>query len=279
MTYCAIATVLHSPTQTLVALEAAISFARKNGAHLFVLCAGVDRTEAGYYYAGAQTIAYQLNLEQAQADAAQIEAIVRKRLNAEDINWDVGAMTVMPGGLISALSDTMRFYDLVFLPAPYQPKEDHIGRQIFETCLFHAGSPILIVPESAKTDCVFDRLLVGWDDGQQAMASVRAARPLIVNANVAEITIIDPPAHGPNRSDPGGRLAAHLAHAGASVDINILARTLPSVAAQLLQRALDRNMDLIVMGAYGHSPLREAILGGATRDMLRKCTLPILMAH
>ena len=58
-----------------------------------------------------------------------------------------------------------------------------------------------------------------------------------------------------------------------------MARTLPSVAEQLLQIATDRQMNLIVMGAYGHSPLREAILGGATRDMLRNAKMPILMAH
>ena len=136
-----------------------------------------------------------------------------------------------------------------------------------------------MVPDDARTDGVFDRVMVAWNDGLQALASVRAARPLITQADLAEITIVDPAQHGPDRSDPGGRVASYLARSGASADIVIMARTLPSVAEQLLQIATDRQMNLIVMGAYGHSPLRVAILGGATRDMLRNAKMPILMAH
>lgn len=279
MTYSAIATVLHTTDPSNAALEAAISFARKHSVHLHVLCLGIDHTEAGYYYAGAQAFAIQQNFERAQGVAEEVQTIAKARLDGEDIKWDTQAMTVLPGGLTTLLSDTMRFFDLMFLRTPYQTESDDIDRQIFETCLFKAGAPVLIVPEGADINCAFERVMIAWDDGQQALASVRAARPLITQADLAEITIVDPAPHGPDRSDPGGRLAAYLARAGASADIVIMARTLPSVAAQLLQSATDRQMDLIVMGAYGHSPLREAILGGATRDMLRNAKVPILMAH
>jgi nucleotide-binding universal stress UspA family protein len=279
MTYSAIATVLHTNDPSNAALETAISFARKHDVHLHVLCLGLDYTETGYYYAGAQAFAIQQNFEQAQAMAKEVQSMAKARLQNEDIKWDIRVMTVMPGGLTALLSDTMRFYDLNFLRAPYQPNSNDIDRQIFETCLFSAGAPVLLVPEDVSTDGVFNRVMVAWDDGQQALASVRAARPLITQADLAEITIIDPAPHGPDRSDPGGRVASYLARSGASADIVIMARTLPSVAAQLLQSATDRQMDLIVMGAYGHSPLREAILGGATRDMLRNAKMPILMAH
>lgn len=279
MTYSAIATVLHRPEQSPAALEAAISFARKHDAHLHVLCLGIDQTEAGYYYAGAQAYAVQQNFEHAQQLAQEVEASALARLEVEDIKWDIRSMTVMPGGLAGVLSNTMRFFDLMFLRAPYAAKHSDLDRQIFETSLFSAGAPVMIVPDAAKTDCSFERIMVAWDDGQQALASVRAARPLIVQADMAEIVIIDPAPHGPDRSDPGGRVATYLARSGASADIAIMARSLPTVSAQLLQTATDRQMDLIVMGAYGHSPLREAILGGATRDMLRTTTVPVLMAH
>lgn len=279
MAYCAIATVMHDATHPITALETAISFARKNDVHLHVLCVGVDHTAPGFYSAGASTVAVQQNFEVARKEAAATEAVARKRLDAEDIKWDVRTITVMPGGLMSVMSDTMRFFDLMFLRGPYQAKGDDIDRQIFETCMFNARAPVVIVPDDASTECDFDRILLGWDDGQQALASVRAALPLIQNASVTEIVIVDPPAHGPDRSDPGGRLAAYLARSGATADIAILARTQPTIAEQLLQYANDQQSDLIVMGAYGHSPLREAVLGGATRDMLRKAKLPILMAH
>lgn len=211
--------------------------------------------------------------------AKEVQTIAQARLQREDIKWDIHAVTVMPGGLTVLMSDTMRFYDLIFLRASYQLQNNDIGRQIFETCLFSAGAPVLMVPDDASTDGVFDRVMVAWDNGQQALASVRATRPLITQADRAEIMIVDPAPHGPDRSDPGGRVASYLARSGASADIVIIARTLPSVAEQLLQIATDRQMDLIMMGAYGNSPLREAILGGATREMLRNAKMPILMAH
>jgi nucleotide-binding universal stress UspA family protein len=279
MTYSAVAAVLHTNDPSNAAFETAISFARKHDVHLHVLCLGMDHSETGYYYAGAQTFVIQQNFELAQAMAKEVQTIAQTRLQREDIKWDIRAVTVMPGGLTALLSDTMRFYDLNFLRTPYQLHSNDIDRQIFETCLFSAGAPVLMVPDDARTDGVFDRVMVAWDDGQQALASVRAARPLITQADLVEITIVDPAQHGPDRSDPGGRVASYLARSGASADIVIMARTLPSVAEQLLQIATERQMELIVMGAYGHSPLREAILGGATRDMLRNAKMPILMAH
>jgi len=112
-----------------------------------------------------------------------------------------------------------------------------------------------------------------------AMAAAREAVPFLAQAENTEITIIDPPVHGHNRSDPGGRLAGYLSRFGARADVTVLARAQPSIAAQLLARAKEHDVSMIVMGAYGHSPLREAMLGGATRDMLRLTHLPVLMAH
>ena len=63
------------------------------------------------------------------------------------------------------------------------------------------------------------------------------------------------------------------------MEVAIHAKTQPSIAAQLLTRATENGADLIVMGGYGHSRLREAMLGGVTRDVLRLTTLPVLMAH
>ncbi len=279
MSYKSIATILHDPTCHRAALEMAISFARKTGAHLHILCVGVDHTDPGYYYAGAQAIAVQQNIEVAQGVASELEAIARARLAAEDITWDVENVTTMPGGLDPFIADSMRFFDLVVVAAPYQDAGSRTDALVFEACLFGASRPVLVVPEGAKTDAMFEKLMVAWDDGMPAMTAAREAIPLITAAANAEITIIDPPVHGRDRSDPGGRLASYLVRFGARANVVVLARSQPSVANQLLMRAKESGVDLLVMGAYGHSPMREAILGGATRDMLRVTHMPVFMSH
>jgi nucleotide-binding universal stress UspA family protein len=279
MTYTSIATILHNDDADQTALDFAVSFARRHNAHLHVLCTGVDETEPGFYYAGAHAIAVQQNFDVAREQADQIEAAARARLANEDVQWDVQSVTVMPGGLDPFLADHMRFYDLVVLPAPHQGKNDRIDAMNFEACLFGADVPVMVIPQGADTTASFSNIKVAWDDGTEAMAAARAALPLMKKAKSTTIAIVDPPMHAADRSDPGGKLATYLVRNGAKVDVAIHARTQPSIAAQLLARASETNIDLMVMGAYGHSRMREAILGGVTRDMLRLTTLPMLMAH
>lgn len=279
MTYTSIATILHNPEADRAALDFAVAFARRHDAHLHVLCAGVDGTEPGFYYAGAHAIAIQQNFEVTQEAANLLETFAKTRLASEDIKWDVQSVTVMPGGLDPFLADHMRFFDLVILPAPHQGAQDRTDAMAFEACLFGADIPVLIVPQTANTLADLQDIQISWDDGTEAMAAARAAMPLIKTATKTTIAIIDPPVHAADRSDPGGKLATYLARNGAKVDVAIHARSQPSIAAQLLGRATENGVDLMVMGGYGHSRMREAILGGVTRDILRLTTLPVLMAH
>src|SRR5690606_4771898 len=133
--------------------------------------------------------------------------------------------------------------------------------------LFAGGTLVLMMPEGAKAGA-FDRIMLAWNDSPEAMRAARAALPLLTAAGRVNIVVVDPPRHGADRSDPGGRLAQFLARHGVQAEVTILARTMPRVADVLERQAADSDADLIVMGAYGHSRLRESILGGATRDML-----------
>jgi nucleotide-binding universal stress UspA family protein len=108
---------------------------------------------------------------------------------------------------------------------------------------------------------------------------VRAALPLLVGAEVVHVVVIDPPQHGPTRSDPGGMLSQFLSRHGVKAEIDVLTKTLPRVSDVLQRHVKDVNADMVVMGAYGHSRFREAILGGATRNMLEQATTTVLMAH
>lgn len=278
MHYQAIATILHQRDLQNSALEVAIEAARRWGAHLHVLCTGVNRTEPAFYYAGSQVVSLQENIMHAQEDAISLEADVRLRLGQEDIAWDVQAVTVLFNGLDSFLSDHMRFHDLVILPSPYGPDAERIDIAIFESCTFGAERPVLVVPDKGASLDI-RKVQVAWDDGREAMTASLAALPLLQTAKQAEIVLIDPPRHATDRSDPGGRLAQHLARHGVKPEIFVIAKSAEGVATQLLRHAHERDINLIVMGAYGHSRIREAIAGGTTREMLQISDVPLLMAH
>ena len=279
MSFSSISTVLHDPQQGTHTLEFAISTARIWGAHLHVLCAGVDSADPGFYYAGTQAIAVQQNLEDAQLSAQHLKDMAEERLKGEDIAWDVESVTAMTAGLAPFVARHIRYSDLVVLPLPYGAECNQIDVVIFEACLFDADVPVIAVPKGTEWTEAPGRLLIGWNEGAEALAAAKVALPLAANALLTDIFVIQPSSSSSDRSDPGGRLAQLLARAGARVEITVAAEHGPNIAHQLLQGAREKAADLLVMGGYGHSRLREAVLGGVTRSMLKEATLPILLAR
>ncbi|NEU34381.1 universal stress protein, partial [bacterium LRH843] len=91
------------------------------------------------------------------------------------------------------------------------------------------------------------------NESREALAAIRAAMPFLLKAASVRIVIVDPPAHGPERSDPGGLLGQMLSRHGVNCEIDVIAKTLPRVSDVLNRHAQDKDADLIVMGAYGHS--------------------------
>lgn len=260
-------------------LEAAIGLARREDAHLEVLALGLDISQPGYFYAGTSMIVLQETLARVQSGAEELEELARKRLHAEDIRWSVDQAVAQMGGVAPLVSQRARFADLVVLARPYGEGRTQVDEAVLETALFEAGVPVLVLPEGMTEVPSFDRIVVAWNQSPEALAAIRKALPLLQRAEMVDITVVDPPAHGPERSDPGGSLSQWLARHGVRAEVTVLARTMPRVSDILSRHVRDRDADLLVMGAYGHSRFREAILGGATRDLLAGTEVPVLMAH
>ena len=279
MGYKTIATVLHDAESYEETLQFAIAAARRWDAHLHVICAGINITDPGFYYAGASPGIIAENLKQAKADAGHLLTLADTDLGAQDIRWDTEGVILTTGAMNSYLIDHMRYFDLAVLPSPYALGRGRTDITIFEACLFGARMPVLVAPAGAALRQDPLRFMLAWDDGPEALAAARALPPLFEAGNLTEICLIDPPSDGPERSDPGGRLAQMLARWGGNVEISVLAKLQRDIAEQLLQHATETQADMLVMGAYGHSRLREAVIGGVTRSVLRHAKLPILMAH
>jgi nucleotide-binding universal stress UspA family protein len=193
----------------------------------------------------------------------------------------ISAETRMMNSSVAGASDQLgrigRRFDLVVLSQPTRnrPMPDEV---IDEGVLFECGRPVIFVPYIQKAALALDRVMVCWDGGRTATRAVADAMPFLHKAKTAEIVIVG---SNPPKSDeiPGADIGQHLARHGLKVDVKRITAPDIDVASSILSHAADTSTDLIVMGGYGHSRLREFVLGGVTRSLLASMTVPVLMSH
>jgi nucleotide-binding universal stress UspA family protein len=279
MAYKTITTIITSTDGLEALIDNAVRVARMCEAHLDVICLGLDRTQPGFYYAGANAMVFQDNLAQARDVSVELEATARAALETEEIPWSVTGLTAQMVAMSGLIAHRTRFSDLVVLPRPYGENCGHECEAVVEAALFDAGTPVLILPDSYTIPEDIENVILAWNESAEALRATRAALPFLRAAEVVNITIIDPPQHGPERSDPGGALSQMLSRHGVRADVSVLAKTMPRVSDILNRQARDKDAQLVVMGAYGHSRFRESIMGGATRHMLEVAEVPVLMTH
>ncbi|PID35542.1 MAG: universal stress protein [Rhodobacterales bacterium] len=274
-----VATIYTDPALDTGALAAAETVARREDAHLDVLCIGLDRTQPGVYYAGANATIIQDNLAKANEDTARLESEIRDRLRTADFNWSATGISSQMIALNGLIAHRTRFSDLVVLPMPYAKDRGHEAEAIAEAALFNASVPVLVQPDDMEFPEAIDTVMIAWNESAEALRAVRAAMPFLQRAKQVNITIVDPPQHGPDRSDPGGGLSQMLSRHDIRAEVSVLSKTLPQISDVLLRHARDIDADMVVMGAYSHSRFRESLFGGATRYMLERAHLPLFMAH
>jgi nucleotide-binding universal stress UspA family protein len=278
MDYRTIVTFVRDFEAEKATLEAAAALAEARGGHLTVVCLGIDRTQPGAYYAGASAIAFQQSLAEAQAEAREVEAKVREHLKLRQ-RCEVIAVTAQIGAVGPTVADFTRFADLAVVQKPYGKGRDVEDVGIVEGALFGYRTPLLVLPAGVDSAIAPKSAVIAWNESLESLTAVRAAMPFLSKAAKVNIVMVDPPKHASDRSDPGGNIAEMLARHGVRSDISILAKTMPRVSDVLARHVRDIEADIIVMGGYGHSRFREAILGGATRDLLEIAEVPVLMAH
>ncbi len=281
MAYKSILTVLTEVEDVSPVLEAALPFARAEGAHLDVLCLGIDRTQTGYYFAGATALMHEETLAQAQTLASEIDTAARARLEKSDVQWGVEALVTQTASVAGIVARRARFSDLVMLPKPYGESLPSDAPVVVEAAMFQGQAPVIVLPggKGPAPTATPDRVVVAWNESAEALSATRAALPILIAAKQVNLLIIDPQRHAAEVSDPGAELCKMLSRHGAEVEVSIVAQTLPRVSDVINRHIQDQDAEMLVMGAYGHSRFREAILGGATRNLLENAAVPVLMAH
>ncbi|MFN4101439.1 MAG: universal stress protein [Pararhodobacter sp.] len=284
MSFKSIVTFLASEAEVAGTLPQAIRFALSQNAHLTACLMGVDMTPAGGFYMGASPILLQETLEHAQADAEVLEEQARRMLEGHPLNWAAESAVAQFGGLPGLVGLRARFSDLVIQSRPYGKDALPSQEAVIEAALFEGQAPVLVLPGQTSPGNALPadfgkRVMIGWNQSNEALSAVRRALPLLKAADMVSVVVVNPPVHSPERSDPGGMLTQMLARHGVRAEVAVLAKTLPRVSDVLLRHMEDIDASVLVMGAYGHSRLREAILGGATRNVLENAKRALFLAH
>ena len=255
----------------------AVSLAGVFGAHIagvaFVYDAIIPVTGAGYI---PQEV---IDVQRRDNEAAAKEAV--RRFNAAAARTGASAEPLL---LDSELADAgrrfsrlARYFDLALVGQP-KPEASQVESLIAESTLFEAGRPVIMVPYVQKTPVKLDQVMVCWDGGASAARAVGDAMPLLKRARNIELVIVAGDRAKPTEID-GADIGRHLARHGLKVAVERIPGGDIDVGEALLSRAADFDADFMVMGGYGHSRLREFVLGGATRSILRSMTVPVLMSH
>jgi nucleotide-binding universal stress UspA family protein len=260
-----------------VAADYAVSVASALEAHLagiaFIYDPIIPMSGAGYI--PAEVIETQQADNEAAAKAAIdrfSEAVRREALSAEPLT-----LTASLAGAGDQFARIARRFDLAIV-GQAEPETSTIDEIIGETTLFESGRPMIMVPYIQKTPLKLGNVMLCWDGSRQAARAIGDAMPLLAKAGRVEIVIVTNE-RGKQDEIEGADIGEHLARHNLKVEVNRITGGGIDVADVLLSHAADSGADFMVMGGYGHSRLREFVLGGVTHSIFRSMTVPVLMAH
>jgi len=257
-------------------LDIALALADQHGAHLTGLHVMPSPLTPLY---GDMTIPeavekmQRLELEDAARRAA---AVFAERAGRTTVSTE---WRIVEGEIVRAASEHARYADLTVLPQGIDLGFASADlTSLPEALALGVGRPVLIIPRYGSFPKVGRRVLVAWNGNREATRAVHDALPLLRRAEQVTVLSIDPARDAEPRM-PGADVSLHLARHGVTVQAATITGADVAVGDLLLSYVADHDIDLIVMGSYGHTRLREVVLGGATRTLLRHMTVPVLMSH
>ncbi len=222
-------------------------------------------------------VAAQAKREYQEAVDAAVDAFhaaaKRSLLSAEHI-----VDTVFERDAPLALANAARRFDLSVIT---QSEPGGVNNdRLIEGLLFESGRPVIVVPYIQRDALKLDRVVCCWDGSRPAARAINDALPFLTKAGAADLLIVvNEKTKNDEHEIRGVRMGEHLARHNINVEVQTRIAPDIDVASTILSHAADFGATMIVMGAYGHSRVREFILGGATRGILTSMTVPVLMSH
>jgi len=212
------------------------------------------------------------NERAAQAAMSRFEAAA----SAAGISYHARLVGASLAGAADIFGEIARRFDIA---AVGQSDKDKVAPEelIVEGALFGSGRPVIVVPHSQQSGIRLDRIAICWNGGRTAARAVADSMPLLKQAKNVEILIVETEAS--KSAEAGNGLKQHLDRHELAAQVVRIPPSNQKVSAAILDYAASNGVDMLVMGGYGHSRLREFILGGTTRGVLKSTAVPTLMSH
>ena len=272
---------VHIPTEQSArpAVDGSVSLALTTGAHLDAVAVGYESTSIPFVAEGGAAVAaiYEVEQERAMERAITALDIFEAKAKPSGISYGYQAMAHPPAEALSILTTASRLYDLTVVT---QPELDCVtpDNRVAQEILLRSGGPVLLFPYTFRGSFEARRIGICWDGSRLAARALRDAMPFLKRAKALKVISLTNPSD--DEIDPSPEtLVSHLARARLSADIISFGVDRADIQSSILSVAADENLDLLVMGGYGHSHLQEVMLGGVTRGMFGAMTVPTLMSH
>ena len=259
-------------------LELAFTLADRCDAHLVGLFALSAVRIPSYVRAEPSDTLIAIQNRQRAEDAREAEAAFRAamaRYHGVKAEWRASNADAVGAVLLNA-----RYSDLVVLGQRERDAEDDgLAPEFVDEIVLSCGRPVLLVPYAGRFPDAGKRVLVAWNASAEASRAIADALPLLTRAESVNVIVFETGKAGDHGEEPGADAALYLARHGVKATVSRYGSPDIDIGSQILSRAADMTADLIVMGAYGHSRMRELVLGGATRTILESMTAPVLMSR
>ncbi|MDI6026020.1 universal stress protein [Corticibacterium sp. UT-5YL-CI-8] len=256
-------------------LDVALPLAEDHEAHLI----GVHAEALPVPYASAggfpDTEMIEVNVRIAAERAAHIKAAFLARLEGTGIAHEFRSFESFAGESTLSGVDSARCADLV-IAARNGPDEDGFQADV-DSLIYEAGRPVLVVPHSGPLLASYARVLIAWNNSKEAARAAFDALPFIREARETRILVVDPVEESSTLS--ASQLAAALERHGATVTIATRTSGGRHVDEAIRHHIAESGTDLLVMGAYSHSWLRELLFGGVTRNVLQSGETAVFLSR
>ena len=263
-------------TTAVVVIDRAVSLASLLGAHIAAVSCEVHVQVPGSFLSGPGNLAAMLANEahKSRKNAQDLLAAFESTAQKAGVLHEIVLDRCLSSEVSDVLVEYARLRDLAIVPVP-----ESYDQWYAETIIFGSGRPTLALPEaSAFREFELNRVLVAWDFSRAAARAVSDAIPILEKAReVCILTVTNEKTISSRRSS--SELAKNLSRHGIDVVVEQVDAAGRAIGKVLAEQVASRRADLLVMGAYGHSRLREFVLGGATRSILTKPPIPVLLSH
>jgi nucleotide-binding universal stress UspA family protein len=254
----------------------AVSLADMFRAHLSGIAFAYDPVIAPSAMAGISVELIDAQREESENSADDALARFEATALRVGISFERHRISDSSGGAAAAFGRMARVFDLAVV-GQYDASRAGYEDLVVQAALFDSGRPVIVVPFIHEGPLKLERAVLCWDGGRTAARAMADAMPLLERADTVDVLSVSSRA-GSDQEIPGVDVGEHLARHGLKVEVQRIVSEI-DIAASILSYAADTSADLLVMGAYGHSRLREFILGGVTRGILQSMTVPVLMSH